>query len=47
MKHNDPSCPREAILEDLSAHVSKYKEKGDSMAVLGDWNEDARGDTIT
>ena len=35
LKHNDPRCPRETILEDLSVRVINYKKKGSSMAVLG------------
>ena len=46
LKHNDVRCPREVILEDLAEHIREYKEKGDSMVVMGDWNENVRGDTM-
>ena len=46
LKHNDARCPREAILEDLSVHVNKYKEKEDCMVVLGYCNEDVNRETI-
>ena len=46
LKYNGPRCPRDSLLEDLSVHINEYKKKGESMVVLCDWNEDARGDTI-
>ena len=46
LKHNDARCPREVLLEDLAEHIETYKEKGDSMVVMGDWNEDVRGETM-
>jgi len=46
LNHNDVRCPREVILEDLAEHIREYKEKGDSMVVMGDWNKNVRGDKM-
>ena len=46
MKHKDGRCPRELLLRDLGGELIKWKEAGDSILVMGDWNQDIRSDSI-
>ena len=40
-------CPRELFLEDLQREVKEWKEKGDSIIIAGDFNEDIRSEQIS
>ena len=43
---DDVRCPREAIYEDLDKYVEKWTERGESIIIMLDANEDVRtGDT--
>ena len=46
LKHDDGKCPREMFILDLQNEILDWKELGDSIVVIGDWNEDVRCDRI-
>ena len=46
MKHRNGRCPREILLQDLGDELIKRKEAGDSILVMGDWNQDIRSEDI-
>ena len=46
-KDQDDRNPRRALLEDLGMEVEKSTDEGFSVIILGDFNEDCRGDDIT
>ena len=41
-KENRDREPREALMEDLKLDIDKWREKGDSIIIMGDFNEDIR-----
>ena len=41
-KENLDREPREALMEDLKVDIEKWREKGDSIIIMGDFNEDIR-----
>lgn len=47
LKNNDARCSRDVIFVDLSAHISDYIEKVDSVVVMGDWYENVKQNNIT
>ena len=44
LKDGDTRLPRRALMEDLQEEVAKWKETGDSVIIMGDFNEDVRND---
>ena len=44
LKDNVPGQPRRIMMDDLHEEVVKWKEEGDSIIVMGDFNEDVRND---
>ena len=40
VKKREGFCPRELFLKDLQEEILRWKEMGDSVIVLGDFNED-------
>ena len=46
LKKREGKCPRELFLHDLSEEVMKWKEKGDSIIILGDFNQNVKSNTI-
>ena len=47
LSNGDNRLPRRALMDDLKAEVIKWKEKGDSIIIMGDFNEDVRNDYCT
>ena len=47
MKKRGGICPRELFLVDLATEILKWKGEGDSIVIMGDFNEDIRSDTIS
>ena len=46
LKHSDGRCPRELFMLDLQEEIKQWKELGDSIVVVGGWNDDVRCETI-
>ena len=44
LKDNVSGQPRRIMMDDLQVEVVKWKEEGDSIIVMGDFNEDVRND---
>ena len=44
---NRSICPRDALLQDLSTHISKLQEEGHQIVVMGDFNEIVTGPRIS
>ena len=42
MKENKSRTPRAALLEDLKAEVDGWRDNGESIIIMGDFNEDVR-----
>ena len=39
-------CPRELFLQGLREEVLEWKAQGDSIVIMGDWNEDFQSENI-
>ena len=46
MQHKNGVCPRELLLQDLQNEIIQWKSSGDSIVVMGDFNEDVRSPTM-
>jgi len=46
IKYNDGKCPREVLMLDLQKEILEWKELGESIVVIGDWNEDIRSERL-
>ena len=47
LKKRGGQCPKELFLEDLRHEIVQWKEKGDSVIIAGDFNEDIRSATLS
>ena len=46
VQNNDICDPRVAFLQDFSDEINKWKELGDGIIIMGDWNTDVRVPTF-
>jgi exonuclease III len=46
VKHRQGICPREMFITDLREEILEWKIDGDSLVILGDWNEDIRSESM-
>jgi len=46
IKYNDGKYPREVLMLDLQKEILEWKELGESIVVIGDWNEDIRSERL-
>ena len=46
MKTKRGICPRKMLLIELGEEIKKWKEEGDSIVVIGGWNQDIRTEKI-
>ena len=46
VKNKDDRDPRTALMEDLSLQIEEWRDKGESIVVMGDFNEDVRSNNM-
>ena len=46
LRERDGICPRELFLFDLAEEIRKWNKLGDTIIVMGDFNEDVRSQTM-
>ena len=47
IKKGVDTCPRKVFLSDLATAILRWKDKGDSIIVMGDFNQDMGGEEIS
>ena len=47
MKKRGGICPRDTLFQDLHVELMKWKQNGDGLIVVGDFNEDVRSKSMS